>query len=113
MGFPMSRNRHPIKEIEEVLNTLEAQGWRVENAKGGNAHAWGFALCPANKGSECRAGQHCRMSVWGTPGNPEKHALNLSRNANGCLFKVGNAEKMEGKDHGKESNKKDSKEGDR
>lgn len=83
----MSRKRHPVKEIEAALRALEAEGWTVEDSKGRSAHGWGFVLCPANAGDACRSGVFCRMSVWGTPRNPQGHARELVRKAHGCSMK--------------------------
>lgn len=83
----MSRSKHPIKEIEAALSKLETMGWVVEEAKGKSAHAWGFVLCPANAGNECRSGTFCRMSVWSTPRVPQNHARELLRKAQGCVVK--------------------------
>lgn len=82
----MRRKRHPVKEIEAALAALESRGWAVEEAKGRSAHAWGFVLCPANAKDACRSGVFCRMSVWGTPRNPEHHARELLRKAQGCAM---------------------------
>lgn len=81
------RRRHPDKDIEAALRALEATGWTVEEAKGRSAHAWGFALCPANAGAACRGGVFCRMSVWSTPRNPTGHARALLRQAAGCVMR--------------------------
>ena len=83
------RTRHPDKEIEAALRTLEATGWTVQNAKGRSSHAWGFALCPANARNLCRSGQFCRMSVWSTPRNPQAHARMLVSKAAGCWMREG------------------------
>ena len=83
------RTRHPNKDIEAALRTLEAAGWTVQNARGRSAHAWGFALCPANAGNLCRSGQFCRMSVWSTPRNPQLHARGLLSKAAGCVMAEG------------------------
>ncbi|MCW3784194.1 hypothetical protein [Defluviimonas salinarum] len=83
----MSRPKHPDKEIEAVLVVLEKMGWSVQKAKGGSAHSWGFVLCPANARDACRSGVFCRMSVWSTPRNPQNHARELLRKAEGCVIK--------------------------
>ena len=83
----MAGSRHPAKEIEAALREVEALGWLVEEAKGGNAHSWGSMKCPANKGSECRTGKYCWMPIFSTPrGDPGNHARELFRKAKGCLF---------------------------
>lgn len=86
----MSRPKHPSKEIERVLVELEKLGWQVEKAKGKSAHAWGFVLCPENARELCRSGVFCRMSVWSTPRNPQKHAQELLKKAHGCVVEKGN-----------------------
>lgn len=82
----MARNKHPDKKIEAALKKLESAGWVVEAAKGRSAHSWGYVLCPANAGNACRSGTFCRMSVWSTPRNPQAHADELLRKANGCIM---------------------------
>ncbi|MYG52939.1 MAG: hypothetical protein F4204_11500 [Rhodospirillaceae bacterium] len=82
----MPRKRHPNKEIESALKDLESAGWMVEETKGRSAHSWGYVLCPANAGNVCRSGTFCRMSVWSTPRNPQAHASELLRKANGCVM---------------------------
>lgn len=64
----MRRSRHPKKAVEEVLQELEAAGWRIEASQG---HAWGKAKCPRYD----RTG--CVVSIWSTPRNPESHARHL------------------------------------
>jgi hypothetical protein len=83
----MPRSKHASKEIEAALTALEKSGWLVEEAKGRSAHSWGFVLCPANAGDACRSGVFCRMSVWSTPRNPQSHARELLRKAQGCVMK--------------------------
>ena len=83
----MSRKGHPKKEVEAALTALEAAGWTVKEAKGRSAHVWGFVLCPANAGDACRSGVFCRMSVWSTPRNPQAHARELLRKADGCVMR--------------------------
>lgn len=85
--YVMARRKHPSKEIENALRELEALGWMVEEAKGRSAHSWGFVLCPRNMQSDCRSGVFCRMSIWSTPTNPQNHARELLRKAEGCVFK--------------------------
>lgn len=62
-------------------------GWTVEEAKGRSAHSWGYVLCPANAGAACRSGTFCRMSIWSTPRQPQNHARELLKKAQGCLMK--------------------------
>jgi hypothetical protein len=83
----MGRSRHPDKDIEKALVELEEMGWTVEMAKGRSAHAWGYALCPANAGDACRSGTFCRMSVWSTPRNPRAIAQGLVGRARCCVMK--------------------------
>lgn len=83
----MRRKRHPDKAVEAALKALEAAGWTVKEAKGRSSHAWGYVLCPANAGDACRSGVFCRMSVWSTPRNPQAHAHELLRKADGCVVK--------------------------
>ena len=82
----MPRKRHPNKQIDAALKELESAGWTVVEAKGRSAHSWGFVLCAANAGNACRSGTFCRMSVWSTPRNPQAHADELLRKANGCVM---------------------------
>ena len=89
---PMTRKRHPIKEIEDALKKLEELGWSVQAAKGQRSHSWGFVLCPAKLRNACRDGVFCRMSVWSTPRDPRGHARELLRKAQGCV--------VTGEDHG-------------
>ncbi|TKA95418.1 hypothetical protein FAZ78_16925 [Cereibacter changlensis] len=77
----MARNRHKSKEIETVLQELEALGWELVEGKG---HAWGILRCPANS-KDCRCGEFCQMSVWSTPKNPEQFAKKLRQKALACV----------------------------
>ncbi len=76
----MARKKHTSKEIEAVLQELEALGWVVVEGRG---HAWGLLRCPANS-KECRCGEFCQMSVWSTPKDPERHANKLRQKAFAC-----------------------------
>ena len=76
----MARRKHTSKEIEAVLQELEALGWVVVEGRG---HAWGLLRCPANS-KECRCGEFCQMSVWSTPKDPERHANKLRQKALAC-----------------------------
>ncbi|MEP7453066.1 hypothetical protein [Phyllobacterium sp. SB3] len=80
----MSRDRHPKKEVENVLRELEALGWSVETRGGG--HAWGLLKCPANS-DDCRCGKFCQMTINSTPQNPGNHAAKLKQKALGCVKK--------------------------
>jgi len=77
----LARKTHKSKEIEAVLQELEALGWAVVEGKG---HAWGVLRCPANS-KECRCGEFCQMSVWSTPKNAEQHARKLRQKALACV----------------------------
>lgn len=41
----MSRNKHPIKEIEEAVSYAESKGWTAVDSKG---HAKFKVICPFN-----------------------------------------------------------------
>jgi hypothetical protein len=71
----MARSRHPNKEIEAALQYAEARGWRVVGKRG---HAWGQILCSFGK----RGG--CIKSVYSTPKDPYKHALQLRQYVDNC-----------------------------
>ena len=71
----MARLRHPSKEIEAAIRVAERVGWRVEKR---NGHAWGRLYCPYFD----RDG--CRVSVWSTPRNPERHAKDIRRAIGRC-----------------------------
>ncbi len=81
----MRRSRHTRKEIEEVLQKLEAEGWMIVPGKG---HVWGLLRCPRNS-EECRCGVFCQMSVWSTPKDPGRHARQLYQKATACVFREG------------------------
>ncbi|HUK78675.1 MAG TPA: hypothetical protein VL117_13935 [Thermoleophilia bacterium] len=78
----MARRRHPSGPVEEALRYAEGHGWRVEPG-GPRAHAWGKMFCPHND-PECRCGEFCITSIWGTPRNPENHARQIRRVVDGC-----------------------------
>ena len=77
----MARKRHPSKEIEAMIQELEALGWAVIEGKG---HAWGILRCP-NNSKECRCGEFCQMSVWSTPKNPQHFAKKVRQKALACV----------------------------
>jgi hypothetical protein len=81
------RPRHPKKEIEEALAYAERHGWRVVKSTG-KGHAWGRVICPWND-RECRCGNYCQTSVWGTPDVPEHEANKIRRVINGCVRRMG------------------------
>ncbi len=76
------RRRHPDKEIENVLQFAERNGWRVVP---GGSHAWGRMYCPSRSDS-CRCGAFCITSVWSTPRNPGGHSRFLRRVVLNCSF---------------------------
>ena len=41
----MARQKHKIKEIEEVLQYAEQNGWVVEVHNKSKSHAWGVMKC--------------------------------------------------------------------
>lgn len=84
----MARRKHPSKEIEAAVAHAEAQGWRVEPARG---HAWGRLFCPWND-SDCRCGEFCITSVWSTPKKPTAHARQIRRVVDHCTGGDGPAE---------------------
>ncbi len=92
----MARRRHPSGPIEEALRFEEAlryaeeHGWRVEPG-GPRAHAWGKMLCPHND-PECRCGEFCKTSIWGTPKVPENHARQIRRVVDGCTGRASDDE---------------------
>ncbi|NDW01084.1 hypothetical protein [Salipiger sp. PrR002] len=86
----MPRKKHTSKEIEAVIQELEALGWALVEGKG---HAWGILRCPAND-KECRCGEFCQMSVWSTPKNPQQFAKKIRQKALACV-------RLEKKDEGK------------
>jgi hypothetical protein len=79
--YLMARKRHTSKEIETMIQELEALGWAVIEGKG---HAWGMLRCP-NNSKECRCGEFCQMSVWSTPKNPQQFAKKLRQKALACV----------------------------
>lgn len=78
----MPRNNHPNKEIEAVLQHAENNGWRVKES---NGHPWGQTYCPYHMDPCCDNGMWCRMSVWSTPANPQKHAKKLKDKIDHCV----------------------------
>ena len=76
----MPRTAHPKKEVEEAIRYAETNGWRVEV---GGSHAWGPMYCPYND-VECRCGDFCIVSIWGTPKSPGNFARQLKRVVDNC-----------------------------
>lgn len=79
------RKKHPDKEIEATIRYAETQGWQVVECSG---HAWGMLRCPHHD-QECRCGQFCQMSVWSTPKDAGRHARQLKRKIDGCIYQNG------------------------
>jgi hypothetical protein len=77
----VARKRHTSKEIEKVIQELEALGWELIEGRG---HAWGILRCPTND-QECRCGEFCQMSVWSTPKNSQQFAKKIRQKALACV----------------------------
>ena len=86
----MPRKKHTSKEIEAVIQELEALGWDLIDGKG---HVWGILRCPAND-KECRYGTFYNMWVWSTPQNPHQNAKKVRQKALSCV-------RLEKQDEGK------------
>ena len=80
----MTRARHPKKDVERVLQELEALGWIVEK-RNGKGHAWGLLRCQTPSDA-CRCGLFCQMTINSTPQNPASHAAKLRQKAMGCIM---------------------------
>lgn len=78
----MARALHPKKDVEAALRYAERNGWHVET---GGAHAWGKIYCPYTD-RDCRCGEFCIVSVWGTPKNAVNHARALIRVVDNCCM---------------------------
>ncbi|MFQ5548970.1 MAG: hypothetical protein ACE5FV_11810 [Woeseia sp.] len=78
----MSRAPHPKAEIEAALKYAEERGWRVHV---GGSHAWGRMYCP-NNDRNCRCGEFCIASIWGTPRNAGNHARQIRRVVDHCIW---------------------------
>ena len=76
----MRRKKHSKKEVEEALIYAEKHGWKVDV---GGSHAWGKIYCPFND-LECRCGEFCITSVWGTPRSSTNHAKLIKRVVDNC-----------------------------
>ncbi|RKZ48406.1 MAG: hypothetical protein DRQ48_03990 [Gammaproteobacteria bacterium] len=79
--MPKIRKKHPKSSIEEALVYAESKGWRVED--GCRGHPWGRMYCPYND-RECRCGEYCITSIWGSPRSPENHAKKIKRVVDNC-----------------------------
>jgi hypothetical protein len=79
------RKSHPDRHIEAALRCVESHGWTVEKSAGGAAHPWGTVKCPYSRKS-CRCGVFCRISIWGTPKNPESFAKKIRSAADKCVI---------------------------
>lgn len=77
------RDKHPDKEIRAAIEYAISQGWTVRKG-GGSADCWGILRCPMNS-RDCRCGQFCSMSVWGTPKVPVHHAAAIRRTVDGRI----------------------------
>jgi hypothetical protein len=76
----MPRRRHPKAEVESALVHAEQQGWRIAT---GGSHAWGKMYCPWND-TDCRCGEFCITSIWGTPRDAATHGRQLRRVVDRC-----------------------------
>jgi hypothetical protein len=86
----MARKIHPKTAIEAALRHAEQKGWTVEPSNS-HAHAWGRIKCPYND-KDCRCGEFCISSVWGTPKSPENHAKQICRVVDHCVHQRGGSE---------------------
>jgi hypothetical protein len=66
------RRRHPKKEVEATLRSIERLGWMVTPTRSG--HRWGAATC----------GRGCVVSIWSTPRSPGNHAKAILRAFDRC-----------------------------
>lgn len=82
--------KHPNKEIREVIEYAEKKGWIVKES---NSHAWGILYCPYND-KNCRAGKHCKTSIWSTPTNPQYFAKHLKRIIDKCNYTEENKDEL-------------------
>ncbi|MDP2182559.1 MAG: hypothetical protein Q8K99_08320 [Actinomycetota bacterium] len=78
----MGRKKHPNPDIEAALLHAEEHGWRIRPGSA-RAHAWGKMFCPHNN-PDCRCGDFCITSIYGTPRNPTNHASHLRRVVDRC-----------------------------
>ena len=70
------RQRHPKKEIERVLSSVDGVGWRIELSRKG--HLWGHLLC------DNRSRDGCRIRLDSTPRNAGDHAKDIKRAVASC-----------------------------
>lgn len=82
-----NRPKHSKKEIEEAIQYAEKKGWKYASA-GNSSHAWGHLLCPHND-QECRCGDYCRNSIWGTPKSPGNLAKKICKWVDNCKYANG------------------------
>ena len=66
--------RHPKKEIEDVISELEEAGWRIERTRG---YAWARAMCPESPGG-------CMVWIKSTPSNLGGEVRKLRRALKNC-----------------------------
>jgi hypothetical protein len=69
---------HKIKHIREALKYADQKGWTVKKS-GPRAHAWGIIHCQFGHAE-------CWMSIYSTPKNPEKHARDIRRTVDRCVW---------------------------
>lgn len=82
----MPRKKHKIKEIEDVLQYAQTNGWIIEVHNRSKSHAWGVMKCLQNNTS-CWNGIYCTTSIWSTPKNPQNHAKQLKKIVDKCIYK--------------------------
>jgi hypothetical protein len=82
----LARQKHKNKEIEEVLQYAEQNGWTIEVHNKSKSHAWGIMKC-INNDSNCWNGIYCSTSIWSTPKNSTNHAKQLKRIVDKCIYK--------------------------
>ncbi|NCO73799.1 MAG: hypothetical protein GW795_12050 [Cyanobacteria bacterium] len=82
--------KHPNKEIREIIEYGVKKGWIVKES---NGHAWGILYCPYNN-KNCRAGKHCKTSIWSTPTDPQYFAKHLKRIIDKCNYTEENTDEL-------------------
>lgn len=86
----MKRKKHTSKSIENAIAFAESKGWSVISG-GKSAHCWGRMLCPYGaRNKDCRCGDFCIVSIWGTPKNHEQHARMLIKAVKKCQWREQN-----------------------